>query len=95
MTYYEENKQAMKNKAKEYYNKNRAVLLEKAKLKYFNTKKKTPVCKMCGTVLAKELPGQTKYCDKCLYSKGHGRDAGRLASARYARKKHLTKLKEV
>lgn len=86
----EENK--LKEKNREYYHTHRDMLLEKARVKYFNTRKKTPVCKKCGAILPKELPGQTKYCDKCLYSKGHGREAGRLASARYARKKHLTKL---
>lgn len=94
MTYYEKHKEEVKQKSKEYYQKNRENLLQKAKVKYFNTRKKTPKCKKCGILLPKELPGQMGYCDKCLYSKGHGKEAGRLASARWARKKHLTKIKE-
>lgn len=78
----------------EYYRKNRKSILKKSRESYFNTKKKTPKCKKCGIELPKELPAQTKYCDKCLYGKGHGADAHRMASARYYRKKRLTKKKE-
>lgn len=74
-----------------YYRKHKKEILAKSRENYFNTKKKTPKCKMCGKELPKELTAHTKYCDKCLYSKGNGADAHRMASARYYRKKHLTK----
>ena len=73
----------LKKYQREYYQKNRDKILEK----YFNTKKKTPKCKMCGKILPKEIQGNTKYCDECLYGKGHGEDAHRMAAARYERKK--------
>lgn len=75
---------------KDYYEKNRKKLLKMAKERYFKTKKKTPKCKMCGKALPKELTANTKYCEDCLYSKGHGADAHRMAAARWWRKKHLT-----
>lgn len=77
----------LKKYHKKWYQKNRKKILEK----YFNTKKKTPKCKMCGKILPKETQGNTKYCDTCLYSKGHGEDAHRMAAARYERKKLLDK----
>ena len=80
----------LKKYHREYYKKNRKRILEK----YFNTKKKTPKCKMCGKMLPKETQGSTKYCDACLYGKGHGPDAHRMASVRYFRKKHLTNKKK-
>lgn len=93
MTYYEKNKKKLKKYYKSYYKNHKAEILERAKNKYFETKKKTPKCKMCGVVLPKELHGCTKYCDKCLYGKGHGEDAGRMSSVRYERKKRLDKKK--
>ena len=80
-----------KEYAKQYYKKHRKEILAKGREYYFNTKKKTPNCKVCGKELPKKVTAHTKYCDKCLYSKGHGADAHRMASARYYRKKHLTK----
>lgn len=78
----------------EYYRRNRKSILKKSREKYFNTKKKTPKCKKCGLELPKELPAQIKYCDKCLYGKGHGPEAHRMAAVRWYRKKRLTKKKK-
>ena len=79
---------------RDYYKKHRAELLSKAKIDYYQNKKKIGKCKMCGKKLPKELPGNTKYCDKCLFSKGHGPDAHRMAAVRWFRKKHLDKENE-
>lgn len=81
----------LKQYRKTYYEKHRKQILENAKKTYFKTGKKTPKCKVCGKKLPKELSANTKYCEKCLYAKGHGADAHRMAAARYWRKKHLTK----
>ena len=89
-TYYEKNRARCLTGAKAYYRKHRTEILAKMKEKYFNTQKKTPVCKVCGIKLAKELPGQTKYCYKCLYAKAHGAQAHTLAAARYKRKNKKT-----
>ena len=74
-----------------YYKKHRELILDRNRIKYFNTKKKTPKCKKCGDLMPKWLPGQTKYCDKCLCEKGQGKEAHNLAAVRYYRKKHLTR----
>lgn len=73
-----------------YYKKHREKILERAKETYKNTKKKTAVCKLCGSKI-KGVHGSTKYCETCLNSKGHGEDAHRMAAVRWFRKKHLTK----
>lgn len=83
-------KEKLKQYAREYYLKNKKRILKEAKEKYFNTKKKTPKCKMCGKLLPKELTAHTKYCDQCLYSRGHGADAHRMAAVRWFRKNYLT-----
>ena len=76
---------------REYYLKNRESIRKKAKEKYRKKYKGKHKCKMCGKDFPKEVSLHTRYCDKCLYGKGHGADAHRLASARWWRKKHLTK----
>ena len=89
-------KKGTKKKAycNEYYAKNRKEILKKMKEDYFKKRKKTPKCKMCGVKLPKELPAFTKYCDKCLYGKGHGEDAHRMAAVRWYRKNKLDKKKK-
>lgn len=86
-------KKEKKTYASTYYEKNRKKILKRANEWYWNKKKKTGKCKMCGKKLPKELTALTKYCDDCLYSKGHGPDAHRMAAARWWRKKHLTNKK--
>lgn len=90
-TYYEKNKKKMKAFFKTYYEKHREEILKKYKDNYFNTKKKTARCQICGYEFPKEVQGNTKYCDRCLYSRGHGEQAHRLAAVRYLRKKKLDK----
>ena len=72
--------------AKKYYSENRESILKRAKKKYILKKKKKPKCKKCGEKLPKGVDPHTKYCDKCLYGKGHGADAHRMASVRWYRK---------
>jgi hypothetical protein len=91
MTYYDKNKSRRIKYAKEYYREHREEILEKMQKEYWNVKKKTPKCKICGKKLPKELTAHTKYCDQCLYSRGHGEDAHRMAAVRWYRKNHLTK----
>jgi len=86
-----EKKEKLKQYYREYYKKHKKRILKQLKAKYFATKKKTPKCKMCGKVLPKEVTAHTKYCDQCLYSKGHGADAHRMAAVRWYRKNYLTK----
>lgn len=82
--------------AKIYYKKNKDSILQKAKERYFSTRVK-PKCKKCGLELPTGASGHTRYCDRCLNSKGHGPEAHRLAAVRWYRKnkakikKHLTK----
>ena len=90
-TYYEKNKDKLKVYYKKYYEERREEILDKAHKTYFNTKKKTAKCKMCGKELPKEVSALVKYCTKCLYSKGHGPDAHRMAAVRWFRKKTLDK----
>lgn len=90
-TYYQKNKEKMMKYYRSYYATHKEEILNKSKETYFNTKKKIAKCKMCGDKLPKELSGHYKYCEKCLYSKGHGPDAHRMAAARYCRKKALDK----
>lgn len=85
-----EQKDKIKTYSKEYYKQHREEILDKSRIKYFNTRKKTPKCRMCGKQLPKYLTAHTKYCEKCLYSKGHGKDAHRMAAVRHYRKNHLT-----
>ena len=96
MSYYQENKEKMKNYNQNYYKVHREEILNKCKEKYFNTKKKIAKCKMCGVDLPKETSGHCKYCEKCLYSKGHGYDAHLMAAVRWFRKnkKRLDKNKK-
>ena len=77
--------------AREYYKKHRELISDRNRIKYFNTRKKTPQCKKCGVKLPKYMEGHTKYCDKCIAEKSHGREAHNMASVRYYRKKHLTR----
>lgn len=78
------------NYHKNYYQKNKELLLKNAKEYYRRTKKKTPKCKMCGVKMPEEH-GSIKYCQNCLSAPGHGADAHRMAAVRWFRKNHLTK----
>ena len=80
-----------KTYSSQYYAEHRLDILKKEKEKYFKKRKKTPKCKICGKKLAKELTAHTKYCDQCLYSRGHGEDAHRMAAVRWYRKNKLDK----
>lgn len=85
----EKKREKAKKHLREYYMEHREEILERRKKEYAE-KKKVPKCKMCG----KEIPGtsgHTKYCLKCLYGKGHGPDAHRMAATRWYRKNYLTK----
>lgn len=78
---------------KNYYKQHRDQMLKKAREKYNSLKKKTPKCKMCGEEI-KGAHGSVKYCQKCLFSPGHGADAHRMAAVRWFRKNHLTNAKK-
>lgn len=80
-----------KEYSRQYYLAHQEEIKERNKAYYHRTKKKTPKCKMCGNILPRELPGLTKYCDQCLYSRGHGEDAHRMAAVRWYRKNKLDK----
>lgn len=92
--YYQKNKEKRMKYYKKYYETHKEEILNKSKEKYLKTKKKVAKCKMCGEKVPKELSGNYKYCEKCLYSKGHGADAHRMAAVRWCRKKALDKKKE-
>lgn len=72
--------------AKKYYADNRELILKKAKEKYLRLHKVKPKCKRCGEKLPAGTEPHTKYCYKCLYGKGHGIEAHRMAAARWHRK---------
>ena len=94
MTYYEKNKERCLEQANNYYKKHKKEILAKMKDKYFNTRKKTAVCKVCGAKMPKEYPGQRQYCDKCINKPAKGKEAFNKAMARYLRKKRLTNKKK-
>lgn len=79
----------------QYYAEHREEILLKNKTKYYSNRKKIGKCKICGKKLPKELTAHTKYCDQCLYSRGHGEDAHRMAAVRWYRKNHLTKKEKI